>query len=82
MNPENFLFDGQRARIRKFQSLPRWRQYLALPLVIIAAVFQVLAACFDNGLSITLVLLIAKPMDNFRRWKAMRSGQLHTSFFD
>jgi len=79
---ENFLFDDQRRRIEKFQALPSWKQYLALPIVLISSFFQVLASSLNNGLSITVMLLVAKPVDSWRRWKAMRAGQLYTSFFD
>ncbi len=79
---EGFLFDDQRRRIERFQSLATWKQYLALPIVLIGSFFQVLASSLNNGLSITLMLLIAKPTDSWRRWKALRTGQLYISFFD
>ncbi len=79
---EDFLFADQRRRIEKFQSLPAWKQYLALPVVLIGSFFQVMASSLTNGLYITLFLLLSKPIDSWRRWKAMRRGQLYTSFFD
>ena len=79
---ENFLFGGQRARIEKFQALPKWQQYLALLIGIVGGFFQVLASSLNNNFSTTLWLLAAKPVDNWRRWKALRSGRLYISFFD
>lgn len=82
MNIDDFLFDDQRARIKRFQSWPLWKQYLSLPIGLAAALFQVIVNSLNNGLSITLILLVAKPADNFRRWRALKNEQLYTSFFD
>ena len=82
MSIDGILFDGQRAKIKKFQSFLLWKRWFALPLCLVAGIFQALGSIFNNPVSITMILLIAKPVDNFRRWRALKRGELYSSFFD